>query len=95
MTDNEILKRLDDCDLDKDRQFVVDSLKARFVEDVCQALKENSITEGELASRLGKSKAYVSRLLNEKVDFSLGALADIGIALDMDVSLRLLKKQSN
>lgn len=93
--DDEILKGLNKRDLDKDKQFVVDSLKARFVEDICCALKENFITEEEFASRLGKSKMYVSRLLNEKVNFSLGALVDIGFALDMDVSLRLLKKQPN
>ena len=91
---NEIRKLLDSLesqDLDKDRDYLEQSLKARFVEDICRILKENGVSQAALARKLGKSRQYVSHILNETANFTLGTLVDIALALDCDVVLRLKK----
>ena len=84
-----LLGELDVIDLDKDAAFVLDSVKARLVEDICQAMKAKGINQSELAKRLGKTKQYVSRILNETANFTLASIVEISIALGCSVELRL------
>ena len=90
--DKEIRKLLDSLenrDVDKDRDFLEQSLKASFVEDICRILKEKGISQADFARKLGKSRQYVSRILNETANFTLGTLVDISLALDSEIVLRL------
>ncbi len=84
-----LLGELDVIDLDKDPAFVLDSIKARFVEDVCQAMKVKGINQSDLAKLLGKTKQYVSRVLNETANFTLSSIVEISIALGCSVELRI------
>ena len=90
----QLLDSLEGKDLDKERSFLEDSLKARFVEDVCRVLKETGISQAELARRLGKSRQYVSRVLNENANFTLGSLVDIALALDCTIELRIHRQET-
>ena len=89
----QLLDSLERKDLDKERTFLEDSLKARFVEDVCRVLKETGISQAEFARRLGKSRQYVSRVLNENANFTLGSLVDIALALDCSIELRICRHE--
>ena len=84
-----LLGELDVIDLDKDPEFVLDSIKARFVEDICQAMKAKGISQSDLARLLGKTKQYVSRVLNETANFTLSSIVEISIALGCSVELRI------
>ena len=75
--------------LEKDPEFLQDYMKASIVEDIYQAMEEERISKSQLAERLGKSRQYVGRVLNETANFTLKSIARIAAALERDVVLRL------
>lgn len=49
---------------------------------VCGIMKEASVTRSELANRMGKTKGYVSQLLDGSANMTIRTIADIFTALD-------------
>lgn len=88
-TVEEIVKNSTPLDLDADPEFVAGYLKAQFVEDIFKAMHEQGINRNQLAAKLGKSRQYVGRILNEKANFTLETLAEIACALNMQVAARM------
>jgi len=80
--------------LDHDPAFVADYLKGIAVEDILQALEETGISKNELAGRLGKTRQYVSNVLNEnaRVNFTIDTLAQFSVALGRQLCIRILPK---
>jgi len=78
--------------LDSDPEFVAEFMKMQFVEDIFRAMHEQGINRNQLATKLGKSRQYVGRILNENANFTLETLAEIACALDMHVAARLYFK---
>jgi transcriptional regulator with XRE-family HTH domain len=56
-------------------------------ETVAALLAELGLSQRELADRLGKSEARVSRILNERDNTTLRTLADLGWALGIRFAL--------
>ncbi|MFW6302994.1 MAG: helix-turn-helix transcriptional regulator [Candidatus Sumerlaeota bacterium] len=79
----------EDTDLFFDPEIVVGVTKAMIVEDILVAMEEDGVTRSELAERMGKSRQYVSRILNETANFTLETLARISCALERDLFVRL------
>ena len=52
---------------------------------ICGIMEEHGVSRTELAHRIGKSKAYVSQLLDGKTNMTLRTLADILVALGRGV----------
>lgn len=75
--------------LESDPLFLVEYMKATITSDILSVMERESITVSELAGRLGKSRQYVSRVLNETANFTLDSVARIAAALEKDVVLRL------
>ncbi len=72
-------KLLAERNLEKEFQksnFILD-----VTEEICKILSEKNITRQELADRLGKSKGFVSQILNGSRNMTLNTLADVCIAL--------------
>lgn len=76
--------------LESDPLFLVEYMKATITSDILSVMEKESITVLELAHRLGKSRQYVSRVLNETANFTLDSIARIAVALKKDVVLRLV-----
>ena len=76
--------------LEADPLFLVEYMKATVTSDIFTVMEEESISKTELARRLGKSRQYVSRILNETANFTLDSVARIAAALKKDVVLRLV-----
>lgn len=76
--------------LEADPLFLVEYMKATITSDIFTVMEEESISKTELAQRLGKSRQYVSRILNETANFTLDSVARIAAALKKDVVLRLV-----
>lgn len=76
-------------DLDADPAFVAAFLKAQFVEDILRAMEEQGLNKNTLARKLGKSRQYVGRLLNERSNFTVETLAEIACALNLRAAVRL------
>lgn len=90
----------------KERNLEKEVQKSAFIMDVtekiCKILVENNITRQELAGKLGKSKGFVSQILNGSRNMTLNTLADVCIALgytpEINLSLNALpveKTESN
>ncbi len=58
-----------------------------LTETLCKLLEKEKISRKELADRLGKSKGFVSRLLNGGRNLTMRAVADILHVLGYKVSL--------
>ncbi len=72
-------------DFENDTEFVAGYLKACLVRDILMAMKEEGINRQQLAERLGKSRQYVSRILNETANFTLQSIAELACALGRKV----------
>lgn len=75
--------------LEKDPEFLQEYMKASIVGDIIQAMEEEGISKSQLAERLGKSRQYVGRVLNETANFTIDSISKIAAALERDVVLRL------
>lgn len=49
---------------------------------VCQIMDERKVTRAELAARLGKTKGYVTQLLDGRTNMTVRTIADVLGALD-------------
>ena len=94
-TIDELLKETEDFEplnLDKDPEYVADFMKGMLIEDILKAMEELNINKTQLAEKLGKSKQYVGRILNETANFTFATVAHIACALDMQAQTRIYRK---
>jgi transcriptional regulator with XRE-family HTH domain len=56
-------------------------------ECVAEAMQEKGITKAELAARLGRSRAYVTQLLNGTANMTLKTIADVFTAMDLELTV--------
>ena len=59
------------------RLFEQERLILDVTEQMCTVLEEEGISRATLAERLGKSKAYVSQLLDGRANMTLRTVADV------------------
>ena len=76
-------------DFENAPEFVAGYLKACLVRDVLMAMKEEGMNRHQLAERLGKSRQYVSRILNETANFTLQSIAELACALGRKVEVSI------
>lgn len=86
----EKLKQMEPLNLDKDPNFVVGCMYGQITEGIFDAMHDEGINQKQLAERLGKSPGYVSRIMNETAAMDLKKLANIAIALNRKVEIRLI-----
>lgn len=48
---------------------------------ICRTMQEQNVTKAELAKRLGKSKAYVTQLLDGRANMTVRTISDVLFAL--------------
>ena len=78
--------------LEQDPEFILMGLRAEVIEQVEAALEAEGLTRADLARTMGVSRAYISKILNEKVNFQMETIAKLAVALDRDIALRLIRK---
>lgn len=76
-------------DLERDPEFVADRLRADLVEDILASMRDRGMNKNQLAEKLGKSRQYVTRILNESDNFTLATVAQLACALDLRPWLNL------
>ena len=74
--------------------FQIDRLKVEISERIYNAMNQQGVSNAELARRLGKSRAYVTKLLRGTTNFTLESLVRIGRALSCEVEFELLPKHA-
>lgn len=83
----ELLQRAEQSDA-----LQIDRLKVEISERIYAAMKHDGTSNAELARRLGKSRAYVTKLLRGTTNFTLESLVRIGGALSCEVEFELLPR---
>ena len=69
-----------------------EELILEVTETICEILENEKVSRKELADRLGKSKGFVSQLLNGGRNLTLRTVADILHVLGYKVTLRTYKE---
>ena len=66
-----------------DPDFITSGIVVEILDNFSKKMKEKNITRAELARRLGKSKAYVTRLLQGDYDnLTIKTLVELALALN-------------
>lgn len=65
------------------------SLHAQFVRQVKDHLESKEITQQELAHRMGRSEAWVSRILNERRNTTVQTIELVVRSLSMKLELKI------
>lgn len=71
------------ADLNKDPAFVADVAKGLIVEDILRAMEAANLNRNTLAAKIGKSRQYVGKILDEhrRANFTIDTLAELATAL--------------
>ena len=75
-----------------DPKFIADHAKGLIIEDILRAMETAGMTRNALAGKIGKSRQYVSKILDEdrRVNFTIDSLAEFSAALGIQLCLRML-----
>lgn len=68
------------------RAMAVESLLLEATETICQRMEELQVSRAELARRLGKSRAAVTKMLEGNANLTIRTLAEVLFALDGELS---------
>ena len=69
------------------RLYAIEGLVTDAAELVARLMQEQGINKAELARRLGKSRAWVTQLLNGKANMTMRTLAELAYVLGAEVDL--------
>ncbi len=95
LSTEELLDRVQNAEIinpDRDPEIVADYQNGIIVQNILTIMEEKKISQKELAKLIGKSKQYVSRILNEKQNFTINTLALFSCALDCDMKIKISSK---
>ena len=72
------------------KNFQRERLEMEITELICQLMEEQKVSRAELARRLGKSRAYVTKLLRDGSNMTAKTISDVFFALGR--SLRVVDR---
>ncbi len=81
--------------LKADGRLQIDEAKLELSEQILELMEDKGITEAELARRLGKSRAYVNKVLQGTTNFTIKSLVKIGLALESEVKLEFVQSKKD
>lgn len=79
---------------ERSESFRAEKIKIEIAEQICLAMERQQVSRAELARRLGKSRAYISRVLQGSANFTLESLSRISSALSCRLELQFLPETS-
>lgn len=68
-------------DADGMRLYQQERAILEVTETLCQLMEEDGVSRSELAQRLGKSKGYISQLLDGRTNMTIRTISDAFVAL--------------
>jgi transcriptional regulator with XRE-family HTH domain len=75
-------------------EFHLELVKLAFAEELCRLLEEQGVSRGQLAERLGTSRAYITRILRTDYNLTAETMVKVALALDARVVLSLQSRQA-
>ncbi len=70
------------------KEIAVQSLVLEATELVSRLMEEQGLTKAELARRMGKSRAWLTQLLNGSANMTLRTLAEVLVEMDAEARLQ-------
>jgi transcriptional regulator with XRE-family HTH domain len=80
-----------------DPAFLADVSKGLIVEDILRAMETADLNRNTLAAKLGKSRQYVGKILDEEqpANFTIDTLAELSAALGVKLHVRMLPENEH
>ena len=80
-----------------DPVFLADYSKALIVEDILRAMENAGLNRSSLAAKLGKSRQYVGKILDEATpaNFTIDTLAELSAGLGVKLHVRMLPESEH
>ncbi|WP_447875849.1 helix-turn-helix domain-containing protein [Serratia fonticola] len=72
-----------------DREMACERLQFNTTEDIILAMQDAGINQSDLARKLGRSKSYVSQLLEGRRNMTLKTLSDIAYAIGAEARVSI------
>jgi transcriptional regulator with XRE-family HTH domain len=70
------------------RLFERERVWVETTEHICRLMEQENVSRAELARRLGKTPAYVTKLLRGTQNLTLGTVSDVAFVLGRSLSIR-------
>lgn len=74
-------------ELENDPEYIAHGIRVKLAAQVVRKLKEEGLRQKDLAERLGKSKEWISRFMDESTNFSVQNLVEVAVALGMELDI--------
>ena len=83
--------------LRSDPAYLADFSKGLVVEDILRAMEEAGLNRNTLAAKLGKTRQYVGKILDEErpANFTIDTLAELSSALGLKLHVRMLPEREH
>ncbi len=80
-----------------DPAFLADYSKGLVVEDILRAMEEAGLNRNTLAAKLGKTRQYVGKILDEerRANFTIDTLAELSAVLRVKLHVRMLPENEH
>jgi len=80
-------------EMEQSDTYQIEGAKVEIAEQIYLAMKQQDVSRAELARCLGKSRAYVTKVLQGSTNFTLESLVRIARALDCQLDLRFSRRR--
>ena len=78
--------------LESDPSYYAEYLKAEFADEVYNAMEKEGLNKKTLAEKLGFSRQYVGRVLNENANFTIETMAAFSLALNKKLKINMINQ---
>ncbi len=76
-------------------RYYIEGLKIDIAEQIYRLMKRQHLNQSDLARRLGTNRAYISRIMKGKTNFTIETLVKIGRCLNAEWSFKLVNKKTD
>jgi transcriptional regulator with XRE-family HTH domain len=80
--------------LEHSETYHIEAAKVEISEQIYVAMEQQGISKAELARRLGKSRAYVTKMLHGNANFTIDSLVRIARALGRKFDFQLVAERT-
>lgn len=82
-------------ELEEKDEYHVEGMKIEIAEQIYRLMERKHVSQSDLARKLGKNRAYISRIMKGKTNFTIETIVKIGRRLDADWEFKLVDKKKD
>lgn len=76
-------------DLKSDRSYQQAKAKVDFASSLWRVMQQHNVSNSELAARIGKSRAWITKVLSGDCNFTIETMVDLADAVGGKISLHI------